>query len=801
MTPLFDLLRGGEKTLTWTEEAVPGFIAAAKEILAGATVLSHPAPSSDLSLVTDASDRAVGAVLQQWERGAWRPLGFFSKRLQPAETRLQRLRPRTSGQSTWPSGTSGTCWKDGPSTSSPTTAPSSPPSPRSPSLGRPGSSGSSAQSPSTPRICATFQASTTRSPTPSPGRSSAALFSLPQVPRSTRRRWQRPKQTTWRRRTSPPRSPDSPSRNTTSPAADTNCCVTSAPAIGAQCCQKRGGDWHFPWCIISATREFASRSAWSYRGSSGTGPRPTSPTGRRPAWTASAPKSTNTPRPPVHQIPDDPGRFRHVHVDIVGPLPPSRGARYLLTAVDRTTRWPEAFPMEDMEAMTCVNTFLEGWVGAVRHPGGTHVGQRGTVHFGSLGSVYFDYLGTACTTTTAYHPAANGSGRAATSAAQGRSHRLDSGGQHVEGRSCHGSCWGLGRRPKDTEGTTEDSTAPFCRVFGGPVRLPADLSLPPARQLRPGLRRGDRAASAARPQRWKALIWSLGPAPTRPWRTRPPPPSTDRSAAGDGFGARLRRDVESGPTGDAADAGPRRPRHVDRVHLPKELESCQFVFVLRPPSRPALTAPYEGPFRVVSREEKYFVIDFGSRQDRVSIDRLKPARTEPGFEPAAKRGRGRPRKNSPCRNARNARPANSGSPSAAADTTDTGSSSPLKRTGSRGPPPTSVRRSARLQGRPASEAPPEAAPPPGGQGRTTGLPASQGCSSPSAGGGSGRAAAPSGATPATSMGSSRLSAILLRKWTQPSGLPCQAQPVPPREEPTRPSHEGFIVSCTLAFLS
>jgi hypothetical protein len=37
--------------------------------------------------MTDASDVAVGAVLQQRVNNVWQPLGFFSKRLQPAETR------------------------------------------------------------------------------------------------------------------------------------------------------------------------------------------------------------------------------------------------------------------------------------------------------------------------------------------------------------------------------------------------------------------------------------------------------------------------------------------------------------------------------------------------------------------------------------------------------------------------------------------------------------------------------------------------------------------------------------------
>ncbi|VDO03668.1 unnamed protein product [Rodentolepis nana] len=34
-------------------------------------------------------------------------------------------------------------------------------------------------------------------------------------------------------------------------------------------------------------------------------------------------------------------RFRHIHVDIVGPLPPSNSFSYTLTCIDRFTRWPD----------------------------------------------------------------------------------------------------------------------------------------------------------------------------------------------------------------------------------------------------------------------------------------------------------------------------------------------------------------------------------------------------------------------------------------------------------------------------
>ena len=52
--------------------------------------------------------------------------------------------------------------------------------------------------------------------------------------------------------------------------------------------------------------------------------------------------------------------LERVAVDIVGPLPrSSKGNRYVLSAIDYFTRWPEAYPLPGQEAGTVVDALLE----------------------------------------------------------------------------------------------------------------------------------------------------------------------------------------------------------------------------------------------------------------------------------------------------------------------------------------------------------------------------------------------------------------------------------------------------------
>jgi hypothetical protein len=86
LTPLTNLLKGKDlpKELPWDQQHDAAF-AATKGVLASAVPLAHPRPDAPLALATDASDTHISAVLQQQIGGHWQPLGFFSRRLQPAE--------------------------------------------------------------------------------------------------------------------------------------------------------------------------------------------------------------------------------------------------------------------------------------------------------------------------------------------------------------------------------------------------------------------------------------------------------------------------------------------------------------------------------------------------------------------------------------------------------------------------------------------------------------------------------------------------------------------------------------------
>ena len=86
LRPLTDALAGNPRVLNWSKELQDAFDRA-KSALSSAVSLTHPSPSAEVSLVTDASNTHVGAALQQKESGGWRPLAFFSAKLSATQQR------------------------------------------------------------------------------------------------------------------------------------------------------------------------------------------------------------------------------------------------------------------------------------------------------------------------------------------------------------------------------------------------------------------------------------------------------------------------------------------------------------------------------------------------------------------------------------------------------------------------------------------------------------------------------------------------------------------------------------------
>ncbi|KHJ41296.1 integrase core domain protein [Trichuris suis] len=112
-------------------------------------------------------------------------------------------------------------------------------------------------------------------------------------------------------------------------------------------------------------------------------------------------------RSPPEEFPLPSARFDHVHVDIVGPLPTVDDSRYLLTAVDRFTRWPEAWPLQDISAQTVAQTFLTNWIARFGVPLQITT-DRGKQFESHVWSSLNKLLGCQHAPTSVYHPQANG---------------------------------------------------------------------------------------------------------------------------------------------------------------------------------------------------------------------------------------------------------------------------------------------------------------------------------------------------------------------------------------------------------
>ena len=268
---------------------------------------------------------------------------------------------------------------------------------------------------------------------------------------------------------------------------------------------------------------------------------------------------------PLMPLPMPPKRFDSLHVDLVGPLPESQGFTYLLTIVDRFTRWPEAIPVTDISAATCARAFLYHWISRHGVPS-TLTSDRGRQFVSDLWTKTPSLLGTSTNTTTSYHPQANGLVE--------RMHRTMK--SALKAKLGSDPNWVdalplvlLGMRAA-VKNDLHCSVAEM--VFGEPLRLPGEFFV---------ASNGDMVADPAFVADLRQKIRLLRPIPPV-WH-----------------GGESRRSYVS-----------------------QEFSSATHVFVRVGPRKTPLQSP---PFKVLERREKYFKLDLGNRHDMVSLDRIKPA--------------------------------------------------------------------------------------------------------------------------------------------------------------------------------
>ena len=275
-------------------------------------------------------------------------------------------------------------------------------------------------------------------------------------------------------------------------------------------------------------------------------------------------------------------RFNHVHIDLVGPLPESRGARFLLTCIDRFSRWPEVYPIANTTADTVAEAFLMTWVSRFGCPD-VLTTDRGPQFESSLFRRLCQLLGTNRIRTTSYHPASNGMIE--------RLHRT-----LKASLTAHGISWTLalpfallGLRSAVKE-DLKCSAAEM--LYGCTLRLPADLLAAP---------------------------------------------EDPRTADLSDFVDQLRTKMN-----EIVPVAPRQPPSTRKPFLHMDMQSCSHVFERVDATKKPLSPTYDGPYIVIKRDSKVFTIRKGDKNATVSVDRLKPAfidarpaeRPEPDAVPA-----------------------------------------------------------------------------------------------------------------------------------------------------------------------
>ena len=274
--------------------------------------------------------------------------------------------------------------------------------------------------------------------------------------------------------------------------------------------------------------------------------------------------------PPIADFEVPPKRFQHIHIDLVS-MPPSNGYDHLLTVVDRFSRWPAAFPIPNINAETVIDTLTHGWISVFGVPE-VITTDRGSQFSSQIFTQLLKTWGIRHIMTTAYHPEANGMVE--------RLHRRLKESLIALGRGERLQWfWKLPMTLLALRTTIKPdiNASPSDLVFGEGITVPGQLIGPPTLTDEELLRQQRSTLSNVR--------------------------------------------VEVERLQPTATSAHRRPQ----VNVPDELSTATHVLV-RKGVQPSLTAPYEGPYEVVSRHPNGFRLRLPGRgTDIVALARLKPA--------------------------------------------------------------------------------------------------------------------------------------------------------------------------------